>query len=236
MVGSPLPGFGGCASGLWAGITLAGGKHNPSSAARQAPRSCGHSRSAGMTCFNHPACSRQVDSGLRRNDGGGWGQKFVRNRNGTVGMARNAFPPPSSFQRRLESRRAGQRVKGWQGLSDGTFGHRACGCHSRYAGMTYFNHWIPACAGMTAGVEVRNSAEIAKGLSGWRQTYFGPRRHSSLPASGGPALLPVFRLTPQRGGRAGFWREISPRPGIDGRAGGSPGRYNPPRPGGGSRL
>ena len=28
------------------------------------------------------------------------------------------------------------------------------------------------------GVEVRNSAGIAKGLSGWRQTYFDPLRHS----------------------------------------------------------
>ena len=66
MVGSPWPGFGDCESGLWAGITLAGGKHNPSNAARQAPCPRCHSRFAGMDCLNHPACRGQVDSGLRR--------------------------------------------------------------------------------------------------------------------------------------------------------------------------
>ena len=44
-------------------------------------------------------------------------------------------------------RRAGM-LKGWQVLSDGTFGCRSCG-HSRCAGMAYVNHWIPAFAGMT---------------------------------------------------------------------------------------
>ena len=55
-------------------------------------------------------------------------------------------------------------VKGWQVLPDSTFGYRACDCHSRYAGMTCLNHWIPAFAGMTDWAGVRNFPGIAKGL------------------------------------------------------------------------
>ena len=50
-----------------------------------------HSRFAGMYRLNHPACSRQVDSGLRRNDEGGCGQAFVRHGKGAVGMATRLF-------------------------------------------------------------------------------------------------------------------------------------------------
>ena len=39
------------------------------------------------------------------------------------------------------------------------------------AGMDGLNHWIPACAGMTKGVEVKNLSGIAKGLSGWQPTF-----------------------------------------------------------------
>ena len=92
MIGSPWPGFGSCEVGLWFGITLAGGKHNPSASVQQVPRSCGHSRCAGMDCVNH---------------------------------------------------------------------------------------WIPAFAGMTGGAAVKHSSGMAMGLSGWQQTYFDPRRHSS---------------------------------------------------------
>ena len=66
-----------------------------------------------------------------------------------------------------------------------------CSCHSRLAGMAYLNHWIPACAGMTEGAGGRHSADMAKELSGWRQTLFRP--------------LPLFqrRLESRKGGRDG---------------------------------
>ena len=41
---------------------------------------------------------------------------------------------------------------------------------------------------MTAGITVRHLSGIAKGLSGWRQTHSGPRRHSS---EGSPAWMQV---------------------------------------------
>ena len=41
-------------------------------------------------------------------------------------MVTTPFPPLSSFQRRLESRKAGRGVRGWQGLADG-----ALSCHAR---------------------------------------------------------------------------------------------------------
>ena len=34
-------------------------------------------------------------------------------------------------------------MKGWQALPDGTLGCHACDCHSRYAGMSGLNYWIP---------------------------------------------------------------------------------------------
>ena len=40
-------------------------------------------------------------------------------------------------------------VNGLQVLSDGAFGCRSRDRHSRFAGMDYINHWIPAFAGMT---------------------------------------------------------------------------------------
>ena len=146
---------------------------------------CGcHSRSAGMACFNHwiPAFAGMTV--------GGCGQALGKNSKGVVGMATNPFPPPASFRRRPESRKAGRGVKGWQGLSDGAFGCRCCGCHSRYAGMACFNH--PACSRQVDSsfrwndgrAAVRNSAGMAKGLSGWQQTHSHPRRHSGLPAAG----------------------------------------------------
>ena len=113
MVESPLPGFGGCKSGLWAGITVTDRKHNRSVSVRQAPRSYGHSRCAGMACLNH---------------------------------------------------------------------------------------WIPAFAGMTVGAVVRNSAEMAKGLSGWRRTHFDP---VVIPAKAG-----IQERRPEGEGVAGYigWR------------------------------
>ena len=37
--------------------------------------------------------SKPLDSGLRRNDGGGWGQEFIRNSKGAVGVVINPFLP-----------------------------------------------------------------------------------------------------------------------------------------------
>ena len=105
---------------------------------------CGcHSRFAGMACLNHwiPAFAGMTV--------GAAGQEFGRNGRGVIGMAINPFRPPSSFQRRLESRREGRGVKGWRILPDGAFGCRSCACHSRFSGMACVNHWIPALAGIT---------------------------------------------------------------------------------------
>ena len=130
--------------------------------------------------LSFPLCGnglcKPLDSGLRRNDGGGWGQEFIRNGRGVTGMAINPFRPPSSFQRRLESRGG---VKEWQVLADGALGSYPFSCHSHFAGMGYLNHWIPAFAGMTVEAGFRNSAEMVKGLSGWRQTHSDRRRRSS---------------------------------------------------------
>ena len=75
--------------------------------------------------LSFPLCgnvlSKPLDSGLRRNDGRGWGQVFTRNSKGVVGMATNPFLPLSSFQRKLESRKAEpgyQKDAGF--LQDGT--------------------------------------------------------------------------------------------------------------------
>ena len=62
-------------------------------------------------------------------------------------------------------------------------------CHSRAAGMDGLNHWIPACAGMTAGAAVRHLSGMAKGLSGWRQTHSDLRSYSSESSPTG--LLPI---------------------------------------------
>ena len=57
-------------------------------------------------------------------------------------------------ERRLEQaaeESEGAMLNEWQGLSDGALDNHPLSCHSRSAGMTCLNHWIPACAGMTAG-------------------------------------------------------------------------------------
>ena len=95
--------------------------------------------------------------------------------------------------------------------------------HSRSAGMACLNHWIPAFAGMTAGVEIRNSLGMATGLSGWLQTRCDPRCHSS---EGSPAWMHAYRDvggraasgTSRRGGRAvsGTKAEESKKAGLGG--------------------
>ena len=52
-------------------------------------------------------------------------------------------------------------------------------CSRRRSTTASMQAWIPACAGMTVGIEDRYLPNIAKGLSGWRQTHSDPRRHSS---------------------------------------------------------
>ena len=56
--------------------------------------------------------------------------------------------------------------------------------HSRYAGMDYVNHWIPACAGMTeeAGGLVFDRHD--KGAVGMATHLFSPGRQYSLPVAG----------------------------------------------------
>ena len=57
--------------------------------------------------------------------------------------------------------------------------------------MGYYNHWIPAFAGMTGGLRLGFFSGMAKGLSGWRQTHFNLRRHSSVgwnPGNGGAVM------------------------------------------------
>ena len=60
--------------------------------------------------LSFPLCgnvlNKPLDSGLRRNDGRGWGWDFFENGKGAVGIATNPFRPPLSFRRRLESKRA----------------------------------------------------------------------------------------------------------------------------------
>ena len=110
-----------------------------------------------------------MQAGLRRNDG-----------------AFCSLPPfcfsacflhvaPSSFQRRLESRRPGRRIKGL------LVSVRSCQSdrmptlrgHSRAAGMDDINHWIPACAGMT-GLFVHCHPFYFSACF-----FLFPRRHSS---------------------------------------------------------
>ena len=98
--------------------------------------------------------SRRIQNFLSINDEGGWSQVFVWNGKGAVGIAINLFHPHRhSGAGRNPGRRAGG-VKRWQALRDSALGCRVCS-HSRYAGMAFLNHWIPACAGMTVSFRFR---------------------------------------------------------------------------------
>ena len=55
-----------------------------------------------------------------------------------------------------------RRNDDWCFLLDFTENQRRHGC----------GYWMPACAGMTEGAEVRNLSGIAKGLSGWQPACF----------------------------------------------------------------
>ena len=45
-----------------------------------------------------------------------------------------------------ESRRGGRESQGMQVLAGSALGGYPFGCHSRFAGMDFVNHWIPAFA------------------------------------------------------------------------------------------
>ena len=110
-----------------------------------------------MTCVNHPACCRQVDSGFRRAATGILPSHRIQdilsiNDGGAVGMATNPFRPPLSFQRRLESTPTGM-----------------------YACMDAGGRAAPACCRQVgnrpprkAGREVQGWQGLADGASGCR--------------------------------------------------------------------
>ena len=102
----------------------------------------GHSRLSGNGLF------QPLDSGLRRNDGRGCGQAFVRHGKRAVGMATNSFRP------RRHSSEGWNPGEGAGECRDGRVYRMPVSscryyCHSRTAGIDGLNHWIPACAGMT---------------------------------------------------------------------------------------
>ena len=137
-----------------------------------------HSRKAGMTTEalfrqagrnrNRPdipasppsaACSRRrsttyipvgVDPDLRRNDGGGYVRDFVRNIEEAIGVKKNPFQPQSSFQRRLES--SGLDKSFPQSGNDSRGISQRTGRNHNPSHIPTSPFWIPAFAGMTAGL------------------------------------------------------------------------------------
>ena len=90
--------------------------------------------------------SKPLDSSLRRNDNGDCDQVFFENNKRVLRIASHLVLHPSSFQRRLESRERSQRNQRTTGFCRRRIVWPPCGGHSRYAGTTCLNHWIPACA------------------------------------------------------------------------------------------
>ena len=68
--------------------------------------------------------------------------------------------------------------------------------HSRYAGMAFIPHWIPACAGMTARVIPASAGMAARGDAGLRRAATG--------LLGGLFPTPLYRLHPCRRAFAGM--------------------------------
>ena len=79
-------------------------------------------------------------------------------------MVTHLFPPRRHSSEGWNPGGEAGVVMGWQVLPDGTFSCRAC-CHSRCAGMTGLNHWIPAFAGMTV-VNLGIRLSVAGGSEG----------------------------------------------------------------------
>ena len=111
----------------------------------------GHSRHAGMACINHwiPACAGMTAGAHYR---------------------RLVIPAKAGIQEGRVGMRHGSRLlpTRWS-LPRG---------HSRYAGMTYINHRISACAGMTAGAHYRRLVIPAK--AGIQEGRVGMRHGSRL--------------------------------------------------------
>ena len=62
----------------------------------------------------------------------------------------------------------------------------SCGGHSRKAGMACLNHWIPAFAGMTAGVD-SSLCQAATGFLGG--AFQAPLYHGSAELAERPASM-----------------------------------------------
>ena len=116
------------------------------------PPGC-HSRYAGMACFNHwiPACAGMT--------------VWLRER--MLKTTKMSLLSWSSFQRKLESRRGGCSDEWLAGFTGWRASDHPPGCHSRCAGMACFNHWIPACAGMTAWLRERMLKTTKMFLLSW---------------------------------------------------------------------
>ena len=117
-------------------------------------------------------------------------------------------------------------------------------CHSRSAGMACLNHWIPACAGMTAGAAGQELGRHGKGTVGIATNPFPlpiviPAKAGiqEKPGGEGPAgftgwdgnkLIPTPVVIPACLQQAGAGRN----PGLQGcRPGGSDCRHHRPRSG-----
>ena len=142
-----------------------------------------------MACLNHwiPACA-----GMTAEAEAGICQEWQR----AVGMATNPIPPLLSFQRRLESRRGGRGVNGGR-----FYRMPMSGCCAYVlsfppvARMACLNHWIPACAGMTAGAEAGICQEWQRGCRD------GDKPHSS------PIVIPA-KAGIQEGGPGSEWWQV----------------------------
>ena len=97
--------------------------------------------------LSFPLCgnglSKPLDSGLRRNDGGGCGQVFFENDKRVLRIASHLVLYSSSFQRRLESRERSRKSQRTAGFCKHRIVWPPCGGHSCYAGMNCLNDWIP---------------------------------------------------------------------------------------------
>ena len=116
------------------------------------PPGC-HSRCAGMACFNHwiPACAGMT--------------VWLRDR--MLKTTKMSLLSWSSCQRKLESRKGGRGDEWLAGFTGWRVGDHPPGCHSRCAGMACFNHWIPACAGMTVWLRDRMLKTTKMSLLSW---------------------------------------------------------------------
>ena len=145
------------------------------------PSCGGHFRQAGMACLNHwiPACAgmtAEVDSSLCQAATGihalsphtglpahKWRQEWIPalSEAGAPSPLRVNTTPKIDAMRLspvvIPAQAGIQETKPGGRMTTGFYRNRiawpSCGGHARQAGMACLNHWIPACAGMTAGVD-----------------------------------------------------------------------------------